>query len=214
MKDNFDNQIKDLLEGSQPDGAGLGLDKNALWNRIEQKQKSNIIPFKKWASHAAAAIIGIMVCLPFLFHNNKTIVTKTITRLQPANTKVITDTIFLKNTPALASTKAAPFKSKTLQPPTGKAVSILPQPVVTIHLPAHDTAVSMVQPTMVAQATTGHTRIKALHLKDMGNENATHQFLPTDKPNFIQRLASREEIQVPTESISAFIGQQFFTSNN
>lgn len=214
MEDNFDNQIKNLLEGSQSDGAGLGLDKNALWNRVEQKQKTKIIPFKKWASHAAAAIIGIIICLPFLFNNNKT-VTKTITRLQPANTKIITDTVFLKDAPALVSGKATPLQARTQQPLTGNPAPASSQPVpTTIHLANYDTTEVLTQPIFVAQVNNSHTRIKALHLKDMGNENATHQFRPVDKPNFIERLALRDQIQAPSESVSAIIDQQFFTSNN
>jgi hypothetical protein len=213
MEDNFNNQIKNLLEGSQPHGTGPVLDKDALWNRIEQKQKNKTIPFKKWASHAAAAIIGIIICLPFLFHNNKT-VTKTITRLQPASTKIVTDTVFLKQTPQLASGQVAPLKPKALQPATVKPPVVVPQTEVALRFPEHDTVMNIVPAALLAQATTGHARSKALHVKDIGNENAVHQFRPVDKPSFIERLAARDQTQIPSESVSAIIDQQFFTSNN
>lgn len=213
MKNDFDKKIKDLMESANLSDTGFDLNKSTVWNSIEHKQKAKIIPFRKWLSHAVAIIIGILICLPFLFHSNKKMdqnitVTKTIS--MPG--QIIRDTIFVEskqNAIAIQTTKLNTKKS-ILHTDKTIADKVL-QPIV----PEVKKEIALQEPvTKIAIAATTTYKPAVLHLMDMDNENA--QPNKFKKPAFalikIINLNNNPDDH-PSETVSMMVSKQILHHN-
>lgn len=213
MKNDLDKQIKGLLEDATPADAGFELDRNAVWNRVESKQKAKAIPFRKWISHAAAAVIGILLCLPFLWHHEKEViktvtVTKTIPSIQTAS-----DTVFvvqnpiqvIKNQPRLSavtkrSTPTQSIANTTLQPKT------------------EDNNVPDITPPnnteqVIAQSTIAKPKVKVLHLVDMENENAAPRAKDATSYALFNKIKIPVRLDDKSETLTMIVSNQFSSKN-
>lgn len=209
MKNDFDKQIKDMLEGSMPVDTGFELDRKAVWSKIESKQKTKVIPFKKWASHAAAVVIGILLCLPFLFHQKETVKTVTVTKTIPSIQK-INDTVFLvQNT---TTQHNQPIVTKRNSSPQ----SIVSTP---LQLKKEDNNTHDIMPIkgseqIIAKAETIRPQVKVLHLVDMENENAFPQVRHTENYSLFNKITIPAHMDDKSETVSMIVANQIFNSKN
>lgn len=213
MKSDFDKQIKKLLEDSTATDAGFDLNRTAVWDKIESKQKSKVISFPKWMSHAAAVIIGILLCLPFLFNAGKeTVKTVTVVKTIPS-VQTIMDTVWVVKTPGQSITK----QPRTLT--TAKSSfseTIAGQPLQTKQ---KDGTITNVVPantpeTLIAETKISTPKSKVLHLLDIENENAIPQAKHTSHYALFNKTNIPSGMDDKSQTISMIVDAKFFSSKN
>jgi len=209
MKNDLDKKIKGLLEDAAPADAGFELDRHAVWNRIESKQKAKVIPFSKWISHAAAVVIGILLCLPFLWHHEKEVIkTVTVTKTIPS-IQTVSDTVFvvqnsvqsvarpnrLLSTPK-KETASGNIAQSALQPDLQETTKEV--------LPAKEPI-----PALIA-TTKNIPRPAVLHLMDIENENTNTN--KSDKKEFtlLKKITIGNGLDKQSETVSMIITKQIF----
>ncbi|KAA5534495.1 hypothetical protein F0919_07690 [Taibaiella lutea] len=214
MKNDFDKQIKNLLDGASAADAGFNLDKKAVWDRIESKQQTKIIPFKKWISHAAAVIIGILLCLPFLFHSQKEVIkTVTVTKTIPS-IQTISDTVFVvQNTTqnTINQNNTLPEVKKTISPETVAGTASQPKQENNNKTDVTQTNNSQ---QLIATAEVPRPKVRVLHLVDMENENAIPQTKQPENYALFNKIIIPGHADDKSETISMIVSNQFFNSKN
>jgi hypothetical protein len=214
MKNEFDKQIRNLLEGSTSAGAGFELDRKAVWDKIESKRQTKVISFKKWISYAAAVILGILICLPFLFHSKKEVIkTVTVTKTIPT-IQTINDTVYVVKT-----TTQNTIKQNSALPKSKKEISTESIAGTSLQPKQENNNIRNVIPTnnqeqVIAATEVSKPKIQVLHLVDMENENAIPHTKRSENYALFHKIIIPGNIGDKSETISMIVGNQFFNSKN
>jgi hypothetical protein len=215
MNNDFDKKIKELMEASQPADMGFDLDRSAVWDKIQHKKKAAVvIPFSKWMSHAAAVLIGILLCLPFLFHAKKERVqtVAVVKSVMPA-TQIIRDTVFVENKGALLVKPQIQAQSKVIHYATETSAHKGLEPVQAqnklIEAPVINNNAQPIAATM-----TPKTPLKVLHLMDMDNENAIPKSKPVQDYTLFNKIIFSANATDKSETVTMQISKNIFHSNN
>lgn len=214
MNNDFDKQIKNLLEDSTAADAGFELNKKDVWDKIELKQETKIISFRKWISHAAAVIIGILLCLPFLFHSEKEEV-KTVTIIKTVpSVKTINDTVFIVQNTVQNITKqndSSVTIKKNNSPENIAEKASQPK--------QYDSNIINLLPVsnpnqMIAVTEKSRPKNKVLHLVDIENENAIPYTKRTESYALFNKIKIPARMDDKSQTLSMIVSNQFFNSKN
>lgn len=207
MENNFDKRIRDLLDAAVAADTGFDLDKERVWNHIESRQKTKAVPFRKWVSHAAAVVIGILLCLPFLFRSEKEIIkTVTITNTIPS-IQTITDTVLVVQS-KIPDNHKPQISDKKGQ--TGKSIAM---PVLQPKEEENNSN-NITDLPAIAKTETPKAKIQVLHITDMENENVYPQARPKESYALFNKINFPARMDDKSETVSMIVSNQFFNSKN
>jgi hypothetical protein len=210
MKNDFDKKIKNLLEDANLSDTDFSLDKGGVWDKIEAKKTAKTIPFRKWISHAAALIIGMLICLPFLFQSKKEtaqIVTVTKTIATPA--QIVRDTVFVVNNSNTTTSKISknplqkqiPYTHETLVPKVSQPIAI------DKNITNPTTEISTNEPDEATVAVAPKHKLGVLHLLDIENENSLPKSKQTDNYVLFKKISIPSLPNDNSETISMLIAK-------
>jgi hypothetical protein len=213
MENHFDKDLKDRLGDASLPEAGLRLDKDKLWSRIEKKKAKKRIAFLPWVSHAAAIAAGLALGIFFFTKGtDENPVSKTISVQQQTRSSVPTvhDTVYIVRTdPQQEQQHQQPNKPaahSTIQ----KATPLVPQ--------QKNVFVKEEQPNVNKLKESDHAPetvfagiaprpVKVLHLRDMDNENACPRSIPKSNLAFLKTYLEKDMQGQSPETFSILIGK-------
>ena len=212
MENHFDKDLKDRLgEASLPE-AGLRLDKDKLWSRIEKKKAKKRIAFLPWLSHAAAIAAGLAFGFFFFVHKDQSVKEHQVA-IQQKSTSILqttTDTVYI----------VKKEKEQTQQPSVLRKVTKVQQQAsaTTVHQPVHIPTDNIELPEKEVQpviAINNHAPLlKVLHLTDMDNENSKPCIGDRGKPSFFVDVPDRSRSESSTETFSMLVAQKLNLTKN
>lgn len=215
MKNRFDKELKQRLENTSLEEAGMALDKEKLWGRIEKKKSSGRSIALPWLSHIAAVAAGLMIGL-FLFLKEEQPQDQTVATQQnavPVN-GAKTDTVYINRKPAgnygLTKNNVQPKPA-----PTGQTLPGLLRPAVQEQeeQPALPVVAEQEQP-QIASIVFPAVKPRVLHLSDMDNENAHPKAARKQDLAFIKKYLNPTQSGQNKETFSMIVEKEIFNVKN
>ena len=211
MEHEFDDELRQRLERTTPESAGFQLNKEALWRKIEQKQKKKSKLLLKWLSHTAAVAAGLLIGILLFQHKEVDVQPEkpsVVLQHSPEETLPSHDTLYI----AKAASKLREERNKTQQPK-----SLLPANA--LHIARADSG-STIPPVAEHTPEVQHPesvavhaqKVKILHIADIGNENLPTKSTPATGLALLQRYAERKNQAANGETFSMTVSHQIFAN--